>query len=891
MSNTAKVMIAPNIVPFFNSSVPYVFKHGNIYLTPAHIMQCVLNDYKVRRKLKEVFSITSDDLFEISRGLFLYCENMRIEYLTSEELLGFSFSLEYLDFVDNYNRDFHMNSQLQLSSFFLALDKSSPELCTIFESVFDMDMNYIIKTLKSAENQNESVFDMTADEYLRYAEWSINLHSNKDALLAIMNKNSDVLDEQSKRLYQNALVHFDAVGVLNALIGEPGIASAFYDMLQTSIEKKAPCCLENGIPVVLGYEEIYTILKSADKLDELDSMLEELSDLLDSTNFFDTGDIQQVRKSKRSTLEKAEPTESVEPAKAKKEVYMYGNTEPLDLAKDIFVRVDNPYLLVLGDSGTGKTTFVNKLISMANNNEFSDLGLSLYPFKLDIASLNSKSMFKGAFESNFKKVIVDLVRKAERLNKKPLLIIEDIQLTAPSGQTSADIVDTYILMLQMMEEYKFPIVGTCTYDEYRQSIAKKRRYNDKFTVSRIQETDKESTLIILNEVGKELEKQYNQVISESTYKRVYDLAYQFIRDKKFPAKALTLLNQTCAYAYTHKVENVDAGCVEYIMSRDYNVPSARLSTNLLESINSVNTVVKSKVFGQDEAVDKLMKYWKIKQAGLTKKNKPIASLLFVGPTGVGKTELAKQFADAVGYKLVRFDMSEYNEGHSVSKLIGSPSGYVGYDDGGLLVNAIKSNPNCVLLLDEIEKAHPNIYNILLQIMDNAELTGNSGEKVDFQNVVLLMTSNCGARDAEHAKSIGFSQDNDIDNKLKAQIMQEELNRQFTPEFRGRLTGIVQFNNLSESMSKMITDLKFKELNESLSENMDSITFEVDDSLRNYIVSTAMSGTSGGRCIEKMIDEEVKDKLLDVILTNSNAESIKLKLDYSKDTGVNTKIIE
>ena len=284
------------------------------------------------------------------------------------------------------------------------------------------------------------------------------------------------------------------------------------------------------------------------------------------------------------------------------------------------------------------------------------------------------------------------------------------------------------------------------------------------------------------------------------------------------------------------------------MERDYSVPSARLNTNLSDSIKAIATDVKGHVFGQDEAVDILVKYWKIKQAGLTKENKPIASLLFVGPTGVGKTELAKQFAKSIGYKLIRFDMSEYKEGHTVSKLIGSPAGYVAHEEGGLLVNAIKSNPNCVLLLDEIEKAHSNIYDILLQIMDNAELTGNSGEKVDFQNVVLLMTSNCGARDAESAHSLGFSSNDDASAKLKADIMDAELKRQFTPEFRGRLSAVVNFNPLSEKMCVQITDLRLKELVDSVKRTRENVTLNFSDNLKTHIVNKTLSEKAGGRSI-------------------------------------------
>lgn len=872
-------------VPYFHSVLTYATNHGNQYITPAHFMSALFTDYEVRKLFMKTFHVGNSEIFEITRGLFEYCENMKMAPLGNNRESGFHLSMEMYDFMDSYNREINKSKYMTVSAFFNSLWKSSLEICSIFEMVLDKSFDYIAKTLTSAEG-NSNIFGMTIQEYSDYINWIEGI--TVDELTKIM---SSLLEED--KLKELGLSDVQIHGVRRfgpstdfcQALSNVSLAESMYVSLRETLSKEnenqGVLVMSTGLTnLCLGYEEIHAMLNNTNHLNELDEMVELLSSNYDKLTEDSMDRVKQSIEDSKSVMKELE--QKPEEAVVKKEVYMYGNEKLLDVAKDILVRLDNPNLLVLGDSGTGKTTFVNKIISMASNKEFSDIGLDLYPCTLDIQALNTKSKFRGEFETNFKRFVSEMVKKAEDANKKPLLIIEDINQTVPIGQTSGDITDAYLLMMSAMEKYHFPIIGTCTYDEYRQTILKKRRYNDKFTVVRLDEPNRDGVLTIMKEKGKELEKAYNQKIDDSTYTRVYDLANQFVRDKKYPAKALTLLNQTCAYSYTHKIENVTPECVEAVMERDYSVPSARLNTNLSESIKEIAHDVKSHVFGQDEAVDILVKYWKIKQAGLTKENKPIASLLFVGPTGVGKTELAKQFAKSIGYKLIRFDMSEYKEGHTISKLIGSPAGYVAHEEGGLLVNAIKSNPNCVLLLDEIEKAHSNIYDILLQIMDNAELTGNSGEKVDFQNVVLLMTSNCGARDAESARTLGFSNSDDVNNKLKAEIMQAELQRQFTPEFRGRLSAVVNFNSLSEKMCVQITDLRLKELEDSVRKTRENINLNFSDELKTHIVNKTLSEKAGGRSIEKFIDERIKDILLDKLLEYSSNDKVTINLDYKNN---------
>lgn len=869
-------------IPFFNSVLPYAINHGNKFVSPAHLMLAVMNDYGVRKLLIKAFDIDTKAILEISRGLVEYCEHMKYRDAHGDGMYKFTLSMEMYDFIDTYKRCFEKTKNMTCTPMFLALYKSSYEVSSIFETVIGKPMDAIVKKLANVEG-DAPTFGMTVDEYMDFSSEVNKMSPDEIRGLCGEILSNSVSDDASANLVAG-LKKFYIPLDFSFSLKHPIAAEGFYESLQSVIGMNKPILLtvmNTDIKMCLGYDEIYNLLDTTKHLDKLDDMLNEVSKLYDLT--FDI---------KEEELQILEDTVEVEPSveepkKEVKEAYMYGNENLIDIAKDMFVRLDNPYLIVLGDSGTGKTTFVEKIISMAEKDEFSDIGLSLYPCSLDIQSMFTGSMYKGAFESSFNKYVANMVKKAESMKKKPLLILEDINNTVP-GQTSGDVTAPYKLIINAMNKYHFPILGTCTYNEYRVSIAKNRRYADKFTTVRIQEPDKAGVMEIMAHEGEILEKGYNLKISESVYERVYDLSNQFMRDKRYPGKALLLLNQASAYAYTHKREELTTDCVEAIMSRDYNVPSARLNTNLLESIDSISNEVKSHVFGQDEAVDKLVKYWKIKQAGLTKENKPIASLLFVGPTGVGKTELAKQFANSIGYKLLRFDMSEYTEGHTISKLIGSPAGYVAHEEGGLLVNAIKETPNCVLLLDELEKAHPNIYNVLLQIMDNAELTGNSGEKADFQNVVLIMTSNCGARDAENARSLGFARSSE--NEVKAEVMQEELNKQFTPEFRGRLSGIVQFNPLSSDMCVQITDLRLRELEKLINKTRSNISLECSDELKSHIVNLALSKKAGGRSIEKYIDENIKDRIVNILLENNTTKKSMIRMTLENES-VDIKLVE
>ena len=876
-------------IPFFPTVLTYTMHHGNQFITPAHFMAAVVSNPSVRCLIMRAFNVDASKVFEISHGLYLYCEEMRLSYIKEGASVEMRPSMEMLDFLDNYSRDIYKQNNLTFGTFLQVTSKCSDAVSSIFESILDKTMDYVVKTILSVEGSSPT-FKLSLNDYFEYLDY-MKSTSPDEVYESLKNSDSEEPDRITT-ICKTAVEQFSSnvsfmhmCNLMKEAVELPYIAVSMSLKMQTPYAQ-----IQNFVvPLLsLGYEELTTMLERVGHEDELDTMISQLIAIYNSMDDNTLSDINAVSSKVMATVKEdaseglnigtsPRTVKAAEEAKSEN-VYMYGNEKLIEVAKDTMVRLDNPNLIVLGDSGTGKTTFVNKIISMANNDEFKDIGLSVYPCKMDVGVMSSRAKYKGEFEATFRRFIGDMVKKAQNAKKKPLLIIEDINQTVPTGIVSGDVTDTYVLLMEAMQKHHFPIIGTCTYDEYRTTVAKKRRYNDRFTVVRLEEPNREGVMTILKEKVSSIEEAYKIKVSEDALNRVYDLSAQFIRDKKFPAKALTLFNQTCAYAYTHGMQEVTANTVEALMERDYSIPSARLNTNLSESIKNISDDVKAHVFGQEQAVDLLVKYWKIKQAGLTKENKPIASLLFVGPTGVGKTELAKQFAKSIGYKMIRFDMSEYKEGHTISRLLGSPAGYVGYEDGGLLVNAIKSNPSCVLLLDEIEKAHPNLYDILLQIMDNAEITGSQGEKVDFQNVVLIMTSNCGARDAEGANRLGFNVDNNADNSLKEEIMQAELQRQFTPEFRGRLSAVVNFNPLSEEMCMQITDLRLKELQDSVKKTKEYVTLEFSDNLKAEIVNKTLSEKAGGRSIEKYIDEKVKDKLLDVLLSVNAGKETTIAVD-------------
>ena len=844
-----------NDIPYLDIASIYTILHGSLFLTPAQIMIPIMNIREVHGALLAC-GITYDKIYEIEKGLVEYSLACAMKPAPKVSDIHdnkvklpdkLNYSENFLDFTRLFEGQYKSYDEtVTLYSYLFALFNSSPELKALFTK-YNLAAGSLLRSIKKYEEGN-TVFGFTLNEYKKDTEKYRPNQADTFAMLLISERKDT--------------------------------AQQLYDAIKTAFNSSAGTIVYtvDDQSVILGYDELLRILKVLGKEDEKETLLAMLSKISNtSVGLRDKFSLQKrsegsLTKTKDANADNADDNNAKAP---KTEIKMLGNKELLDITKDVLVRADNPYLLVLGDSGTGKTCFMQYLKQEIEAGRFETNDMKFLPYEIDLIELNARSKYRGELERAFKDILTSLDKKARQQNKIPLLLLEDMHKCVADGPSSADVPEIYSLLLNAMPVYKFAIVGTSSYDEYRLTIAKKRRFDSKLTITRIEEPSMEMTVEIMGNEAEKLKAYYKKDYDKEILTRIYDLSKQYIREKKFPSKSITVLNQVFAHAYIEKSERVELRTVEEIFERDYKVPSAMLKSDILEGLKAISDKVKKEVIGQDEAINILMRYWRIKQYGLTRPNKPIASLLFTGNTGTGKTYLAKQFAETIGYKLVRFDMSEYKESHTVSKLIGSPAGYVGHEEGGLLVNAVKSNPNCVLLLDEIEKAHRDIYNLLLQIMDNAEITSSQGEKVDFQNAVIIMTSNCGASDADKAKGIGFGISEADTNKTQQKVMQEAINRQFTPEFRGRLNSIVQFNPMSRDMCEKITDKKLSELNTLLMKNRRNFKVTFNKNLKEYIVNTAMESKAGGRSVEKSIDE-VTDALLDM----SRLDNLDVVVNYT-----------
>ena len=404
-------------------------------------------------------------------------------------------------------------------------------------------------------------------------------------------------------------------------------------------------------------------------------------------------------------------------------------------------------------------------------------------------------------------------------------------------------------------------IGATTYEEYKKYFEKNKSLVRRFQNVEIKEPTEEESIKILEGLKDKYEEYHKVKYKDDVIPYIVKMSAKYINERFLPDKAIDILDEAGSLRKLHptskKTQKVDKETVNEILTKICRVPIETVETDDTEGLSTLEDRIKSMIFGQDEAVQQVVNAVKFSKAGLSEENKPLASLLFVGPTGVGKTEIAKRLAAELGVKLVRFDMSEYGEKHAVAKLIGSPAGYVGYEEGGILTEAIRKNPSSVLLLDEIEKAHPDIFNVLLQVMDYATLTDNQGRKADFRNVVVIMTSNAGANKLGKS-GIGFvSQGHDNS------ALMEEVKRIFQPEFRNRLSKIVSFNSMDEKMAELVVDKKLNELKDQLSAK--KIEFKADKKAKNLIKKRGISQEFGAREVDRVIRNDIKPLFVDEIL--------------------------
>ena len=518
---------------------------------------------------------------------------------------------------------------------------------------------------------------------------------------------------------------------------------------------------------------------------------------------------------------------------------------------------NNP--IYVGDPGVGKTAIAEGLALKIHKKEVPPAFFNVEIFALDMGALLAGTKFRGDFEARLKGVIQELKKK-----RGAILFIDEIHTVVGAGATSGGSMDASNILKPVLVAGGLRCIGSTTYEEYKNHFEKDRALSRRFQKVEIREPSVDETYRILQGLRPYYEEHHGVKYTDASLKAAADLAGRYINDRYLPDKAIDVIDETGASMRLKKDKRVrrivGVRDIETVVARMAKIPARSVTSSDQLQLQNLDEALKGVVFGQDLAIEMLVKAIKRSRAGLRIPEKPIGSFLLIGPTGVGKTEVAKQLARILGVNFLRFDMSEYMEKHTVSRLVGAPPGYIGFDQGGLLTDAIRKQPYTVLLLDEIEKAHPDLFSILLQVMDHATLTDNNGKKADFRNVILLMTSNAGAREM-NAPLIGFAGGEVVDTRVaKGMKAVENL---FSPEFRNRLDGIIPFNGLSIGIMERIVGKFLNEVEEQLAEK--NIRFELSPGARRWLAESGYDSSFGARPLARFIQSEIKDILADEIL--------------------------
>ena len=538
---------------------------------------------------------------------------------------------------------------------------------------------------------------------------------------------------------------------------------------------------------------------------------------------------------------------------------LIGRKNELEHTIRVLCRKDKNNVLHIGEPGVGKTALVYGLADMINKELVPDSLIGSRIYQLDLGTLLAGTQFRGDFEKRLKMIMDGVSRE-----NNPIVYIDEIHSLVGAGATSESAMDASNMLKPYLEAGKIRFIGSTTYDEYKRHFAKSKGLVRRFRQIDIAEPSIEETIEIIRQLKKNYEKFHGVYYADKAIEFAVKASARHISDRFLPDKAIDLIDEAGAYRRMHRLhqrrQTVDVNLIAEVLSKICKVDYLSIKEDDTQRLETLQSRISSQIFGQNEAVRQVSEAVQMAKAGLTEESKPLASLLFVGPTGVGKTEVAKVLANELGIELVRFDMSEFTEKHAVAKLIGSPAGYVGYEDGGQLTDAIRKTPNCVLLLDEIEKAHPDIYNILLQVMDYARLTDNKGNHADFRNVILIMTSNAGAQFASHAK-VGFG-----NITTSGEAMMRQVKKTFKPEFINRLSGTVVFNDMSREMASLILEKKLNKLRNQLA--VKKVSLVLSESAKDYILKEGFTNEYGARELDRVIASGLKPLLMREILFGS-----------------------
>lgn len=642
-----------------------------------------------------------------------------------------------------------------------------------------------------------------------------------------------------QRVVQRAVIHVQSSGreevtganVLVALFSERESHAVFFLQMHEMSRLDAVNYISHGIAKVPGFSEDRTV-EGMDEDADGENVVRKGSEALDAYC---------VNLNEKAADGRIDP--------------LIGREKEVDRTIQILCRRSKNNPLYVGDPGVGKTAIAEGLAKRIVERDVPEVLFDTTIFSLDMGSLLAGTRYRGDFEERLKNVM-DELESAD----KAVLFIDEIHTVIGAGATSGGSMDASNILKPALQNGALRCMGSTTYKEYRGYFEKDRALVRRFQKIDVHEPSIDDTIKILKGLKPYFEEHHNVKYTAEAIKTAVELSARYINDRKLPDKAIDVIDEVGASRMllpeNKRKKTVSAKDVEAVVAMIARIPPKSVSTDDRKALKTLERDLKTVVFGQDDAINQLSSAIKLSRAGLREPQKPIGSYLFSGPTGVGKTEVARQLALTLGVELVRFDMSEYMERHSVSRLIGAPPGYVGFDQGGLLTDAVDQNPHVVLLLDEIEKAHPDLFNILLQVMDHGKLTDNNGKSVDFRNVILIMTTNAGA--AEMAKAaIGFERDGRVGEDKEA------INKMFTPEFRNRLDSIIGFESLGPEVVAKVVDKFIMELEAQLDDR--NVMIELTDAARSWLATKGYDKLYGARPLGRVIQEHIKKALAEELL--------------------------
>lgn len=550
-----------------------------------------------------------------------------------------------------------------------------------------------------------------------------------------------------------------------------------------------------------------------------------------------------------------------------------GRTEEIERTIQVLCRRKKNNPLYVGEPGVGKTALAEGLALKISEGNVPEVLIDAKVFALDMGAVLAGTRYRGDFEQRFKAIISDLKKEPNAI-----LFIDEIHTIVGAGSVSGGSMDASNILKPALAAGELRCIGSTTFAEYKAAFDRDRALARRFQKIEINEPTVDETYQILKGLKKFYESHHGVKYTDDALKTAAELAGKYINDRFLPDKAIDVIDEVGASVKLlpagKRPKRVSVQMVENTIARMAKVPPKTVVADEKERLRSLRADLKKYIFGQDEAINLVVDAIQISRAGLGHQTKPVGSFLFSGPTGVGKTEVSKQLAEQLGVEFIRFDMSEYAEPHTVSRLIGAPPGYVGFDQGGLLTEAIMRTPHAVLVLDEIEKAHPNLFNLLLQVMDSATLTDNNGKKADFRNVILIMTTNAGARELSSG-GVGFRNSADTKGNAKGVI-----ERTFTPEFRNRLDAWVPFKALDLEVIKNIVDKFINELNGQLAEKR--VIVKLDDTARGWLATNGFDARYGARPMSRLIHEKIKQPLANEILFGKLTEGGSISVSVTDD---------